>query len=320
MIRLSEGTAACLGLGSARMDAYPTTAYLLLGDSCLKQCLFCSRGSGSETERLGRVGWPRFSLKELVSGLSHEKAAGLKRICLQSARYAGGIEAAAEMILFLKRISVLPVSVSAWIENESELETLFSAGADRISIALDVVNEEAYSRIRGGSFTGRLKLLLSCAEKYRGRLTTHLICGLGESEEETLALIEQLIRADISVALFAFMPLKGTAMAGYPRPPVEQYRRIQAGKYLLQNNAADYSSFTFRDGRLTSFGLAGEKLRKELRGGKAFKTGGCAGCNRPYYNERPGGTIYNYHRPLSGAEEVEALNELLSSLSFKKPA
>jgi len=43
------------------------------------------------------------------------------------------------------------------------------------------------------------------------------------------------------------------------------------------------------------------------RRGEAFQTSGCPGCNRPYYNERPGGFIYNYPRPLSAAETAAAL-------------
>ncbi|MCW3977503.1 MAG: radical SAM protein, partial [Candidatus Bathyarchaeota archaeon] len=37
-------------------------------------------------------------------------------------------------------------------------------------------------------------------------------------------------------------------------------------------------------------------------------TSGCPGCNRPYYNERPGGPLYNYPRqPLP--DEIRAIKE-----------
>jgi len=40
--------------------------------------------------------------------------------------------------------------------------------------------------------------------------------------------------------------------------------------------------------------------------GEAFRTSGCPGCNRPYYNERPSGPFYNYPR---GLTEEEARRE-----------
>jgi biotin synthase-related radical SAM superfamily protein len=49
--------------------------------------------------------------------------------------------------------------------------------------------------------------------------------------------------------------------------------------------------------------------------GEAFCTAGCPGCNRPFYNERPGGPMYNYPRPLTPAEVEAACSEVaLASL------
>ena len=39
--------------------------------------------------------------------------------------------------------------------------------------------------------------------------------------------------------------------------------------------------------------------------GQAFQTSGCPGCNRPYYNERPGRTMFNYPRPLTPEESLQ---------------
>ena len=47
-----------------------------------------------------------------------------------------------------------------------------------------------------------------------------------------------------------------------------------------------------------------------LAGGEAFETAGCPDCNRPFYNERPGGTMYNYPRSLTAAEAEQAIAEL----------
>jgi biotin synthase len=57
-------------------------------------------------------------------------------------------------------------------------------------------------------------------------------------------------------------------------------------------------------GRLVALGNRG------LLKGEAFETSGCADCNRPYYNEQPGGPLYNYPRPLTSEETERAIEEM----------
>jgi lipoyl synthase len=312
MIRLSAGTAASLGLTTGRMDACPTTAYLLAGNQCLMKCSFCPQGfGGKETpSRLGRITWPEYAWAEVEKVLARAGEKGIRRICLQAVRPFDGIAPLFAVIDRIKAVSELPLSLSAWIHSADEAAALIAAGVERISVSLDVVNPEAHEKIKGGSLKRRLELLLHCAHNFPGRMSTHIICGLGETEAEAITLIESLIRADVTVALFAFIPLKGTPLERVEPPAVKAYRRIQAGYYLLRKKAALLSSFTFEEGRLVSYGLPEKELTKILAAGTAFQTSGCPDCNRPYYNERPGGVIYNYHRPLSQAECKKALLEL----------
>jgi len=319
MIRVSAGTAACLGLSANQMDAYPTTAYLLSGKQCLMKCTFCPQGTGENEalNRLGRISWPEYSWAQVETALSKAKDKGLERICLQSVRHSEGIEPLSGIVKRLKTITNLPLSLSAWIGDEKEASALIEAGADRISVSIDVINPSAFEKSKGGVQGDRLDLLLRCAGKFSGRISTHLICGLGETEFEALKMIERLLQAKITIALFAFVPLKGTAMENLQPPPVDSYRRIQAGYYLINQGEADFKSFEFENGRLVSYGVPEKNLVDILADGSAFQTSGCPGCNRPYYNERPGGVIYNYHRPLDKPECETALGELLGSLGSK---
>ncbi len=319
MIRLSAGTAALLGLSTNRMDAYPTTAYLLSGKSCQMKCAFCPQGTGENEilNRLGRINWPEYAWDEVEKALKKIESKGLERICLQSVRHSEGVEPLIDIVKRVKNLSNLPLSLSAWIENEKEAAALIDAGVDKISVSIDVINPSAFKGIKGGSQKDRLELLLKCAEKLPGRMSTHLICGLGETEYEALKMIDMLLKANITIALFAFVPLKGTAMESLQPPPVDFYRRIQAGHYLLKQGKIDFNSFGFDNERLASFGLKEEVLKEILSGGEAFQTSGCTGCNRPYYNERPGKTTYNYHRPLSKNESREAVLQLLESSKIK---
>ncbi len=70
-------------------------------------------------------------------------------------------------------------------------------------------------------------------------------------------------------------------------------------------------------GQIVSYGLSRARLRELLADGRAFQTAGCPGCNRPYYNERPGRVMYNYPRPLH-AEEIEAaMSSVMAELACK---
>jgi len=57
---------------------------------------------------------------------------------------------------------------------------------------------------------------------------------------------------------------------------------------------------------LTNFGISKQRFLEVIDSGEPFLTSGCPGCNRPYYNERPGGPLYNYPRQLLPEEIEEA--------------
>ena len=83
-IRVSSGTAIVLGLLNGKLDAEPTTAYLMTykEGKCSANCGFCpqARASKSSAELLSRVSWPTFPtanvLAALGNGLEREKLGG----------------------------------------------------------------------------------------------------------------------------------------------------------------------------------------------------------------------------------------------------
>jgi len=67
---------------------------------------------------------------------------------------------------------------------------------------------------------------------------------------------------------------------------------------------------------MIDFGVSMHKLKDALRSGIPFVTSGCPGCNRPFYNERPGGPLYNFPRPLK-KEEIDQIEEELQLSGFR---
>jgi biotin synthase len=84
---------------------------------------------------------------------------------------------------------------------------------------------------------------------------------------------------------------------------------------LIVHEVAGFEDMRFdQNGCLSDFGVEKEILSRIIRSGEPFLTSGCPNCNRPYYNERPSGPIYNYPRELTEKE----LSEVWMQLDLKE--
>jgi len=183
---------------------------------------------------------------------------------------------------------------------------LAEAGVDRVCFAMDAATRDLFDRFKGRGVGGPYILdghfdALEAAVRVfgRGKVTTHLIVGLGEKDEELVHLIQQLVDMGVYPGLFAFTPVTGTMLDDKPQPPLRRYRRIQIAHYIITQGKARYESIRFGDdGEILDFGVSRGELRRIVETREPFMTSGCPGCNRPFYNERPGGPIYNYPRRL----------------------
>jgi len=147
----------------------------------------------------------------------------------------------------------------------------------------------------------------------RGRVSTHLIVGLGETEKGMVETIQRCVDSGVYPGLFAFTPIQGTVLENQPQPSLSQYRRLQLAHHLLTKGLVRCENMRFNeDGRLADFGVPTEQLWRVIHDAESFVTSGCPDCNRPYYNERPSGPIYNYPRhPLP--EEIAEIERQFSS-------
>ncbi|KLU60486.1 biotin synthase [Peptococcaceae bacterium CEB3] len=378
MIRCSLGTAQVLGLKKVKVDALPTTAYLMIGEHCRFNCAFCAqaRDSSARADLLSRVSWPAYEDAEVLGALDSRAeradqdgtregakvpgvfgvplslqgsgentgasavsgAAGaplslqgsgentrasavsgvagsplssvLRRVCFQVVQDREALAEAKKWLGEVRKHSALPICVSAGPSSSEEVGELLRLGADHVSIALDAATAEVFARVKDGSWSARYELLRAAAQRYPGRIATHLIVGLGESEEDMVRRLAEMYQLGVTVALFAFTPVRGTRLESAGPPDIGQYRRVQAANYLLREHLADIAGFRFVGGRIEDFGMTRAELKDYLAGGEAFRTSGCEGCNRPYYNEVPGRELYNYPCPLTEAEKEGAWERL----------
>ncbi len=322
-IKVSIGTAGVLGLAEVVQHDPPTTAYLMVGDRCGRDCAFCAqaRSSRARANALSRVTWPPYDAAETVARLADAYLAGrLRRACLQVTATPDSLARAEEIVARIRAMSKIPISASVALRHAEDAARLFAAGADRLALALDAATPELFERLKTPGWQRQCNLLAELAERFPGRISTHLIVGLGETEADLVRCFAWLTERGICIGLFAFTPVPGTALADRLPPALASYRRVQAARCLIAQGRLDVAQMRFSsEGQIVSYGLSSRQLAALLGSGDAFRTAGCPDCNRPYYNERPGGVMYNYPRPLTPHEVQEAVAIVQSALTTPTP-
>ena len=295
-LRASIGTLVVLDLRDIRMAAAPTTAYLMVGGQCSGDCAYCGQGRSAigDHSRLSRINWPEVSEDQLFAALVAHPGA-FQRVCFQTTASRGVLRQLLVLVPRIRQASDVPISVSYRVTTFEEADQLFAAGVQRIGVAIDCCAERLYPQLRGGSLADSISLVKGLARQYPGRISTHLIIGLGEDEMEAAELMLELHRAGVLVSLFAFTPVRGTRMEHGVPPALVSYRKLQLLLGLLdwQEEEHFYVAYGARKS-IHSLGLNEDQVRSFLHRHFVFVTHGCPGCNRPFYNETPGGTMFNY--------------------------
>ncbi len=322
-IRVSIGTAALLGLNLKKFKIHPSTCYFMTyhESSCSANCGFCpqAREAQSSLDKLSRITWPVFSFDEVLNKMKNSYISSkISRTCLQAINYKNFLADVYEIVYHLKKITKVPLSIALPPVSIEALNELKKLGVDRVGIALDCATPELFDEIKGKrakgpySWENHILMLKETSKIFPNRVSTHLIVGMGESEQDIIAQIFKLKQMHVLVALFAFTPIKGTQLENLEQPSLITFRKIQLARYLIFNDNKTINDFMFNSkGKLIKIKINKEQLRKITENGNAFLTTGCSGCNRPFYTSRPSGPIYNFPRPLTIHEKNEIFNELM---------
>lgn len=307
VIRVSSGSAIVLDLIEGILRAKPTTAYLLtyLEGKCTANCGFCSQAESSKSraDMLSRVAWPVFATKEVVLKLATATQRGIRRVCIQALNYPEVLE---DLLALVKKIRLqgikVPISVSCQPLDKEEMKKLAKAGVERIGISLDAATKNVFDRVKGSSAGGPYDwdkhhdALSEAVDVFgKGNVSTHLIVGLGETEEDMIKAFQWCVDNNIYPALFSFTPILGTTLEHNSSPTISHYRRIQLARYLIVQGKTRFEKIGFNEkSYIIDFGVPQDQLDRTIQSGKPFLTSGCPNCNRPYYNEKPSGPIYNF--------------------------
>jgi len=329
-VRVSIGSAIGIGLLEGKLDAFPSTAYLMTykAGKCIANCGFCpqAKSSLSKSDLLSRVSWPAFSIQAVVKQIENAFRTGkIGRVCIQALNYQTVFDEIVVIVKSIKKQVDIPISVSCQPINKGNMEKLAQAGVNRIGIGIDAATKEIFDKIKGPKTNGpyrwqeQFKLLEETIDVFGSEnISIHLIIGLGETEKQATQFIQKCVDSAVLPVLFAFTPIKGTKLSEKTQPPIASYRRIQLVRYLIVNKLIRFEEIKFnKTGNIIGLDIDNEKKYQIIETGIPFQTTGCPSCNRPFYNEKPSGPIYNYPRTLS-KDEINLVKKQLGTLIKKQ--
>lgn len=313
-VRVSYAAAITLGLESGLFyrNAKLTCINILMQyqNGCKGNCFYCGQAreipGGSECKNLIRVEWPSYP-QEVVIQRTQRVQNEVERVCISMITHSRAPKDILTLIENIHKHVDLPISalITPTIMTKQLMEQIKQAGADRIGIAIDTATPELFYKLRGKGAKGPhtweryvrgLKEALEAMGE--GKVGCHLIVGLGETEKETIAMIQMVRDLGARTHLFSFFPEIGSKLEDRPQPSISQYRRVQLARYLIDNELSASENMQFNNlDQVIKFGVDEAFLEKIIESGEPFKTSGCPGCNRPYANERPGQPIRNFPFP-----------------------
>ena len=316
VVRMSLAAAMTLDFapGSFYRNACLSCVNLLLTyrSGCAARCSYCGLSGAKEKRPIKsfiRVTWPSFTVDEIIAGILRRQER-VKRICISMLTNSRAPRDATDICRRLRAAVDIPVSllISPTILTRRHLEEFRDAGADKIGVAIDLATPELFARYRGAGVGGphSWERYWQCLEESldvfgKGMAGSHFMVGMGETEEEMSRAMQRVHDMGGNTHLFSFFPEGGSPLAEHLPPPIDQYRRIQLARWLIDHDHARAEAFTYNERRaITGYGLSKDALYGFINTGEPFRTCGCTGrdgevaCNRPYANSRPGPGIRNY--------------------------
>ena len=345
-VQMSTAAAITLGLVPGQMHRCGCTRCLNLlltyPEGCRANCAYCGLARHREAERdyadrnFIRVDWPAVSMDEVVETVSGDlEGTPFHRMCISMITHPNSDQ---DTVTVLKKWtdridpSAIPISIlsNPTTMTREDVERLHEMGSDIFTVALDAATPELFDRTRGKgvqsphNWKKYWEILLDARDIFGPKkFGAHIIVGMGESEQEVLTLVQEIVDLGGHSHMFCFFPEKGSLMDHLPATPRDQWRRVQLARYLIDYCEVHVKHMKFDEaGRVTDFGVPQSELDLVIDTGIAFRTSGCPGkfaddisaCDRPY-GDSPPSNIASYPFPL---EDVD-VRKVRSQLKMDRP-
>ena len=318
-VQMSTAAAITLGVTGGRMHRTSCTRCLNLlltyPEGCRANCAYCGLARHREAERdyadrnFIRVDWPAVPLEQTIDIVAKDVTnSPFHRMCISMITHPRSDEDTVTVLRkWTDRIDpkAIPVSIlsNPTTMTREDVKRLHGLGADIFTVALDAATPEIFDRTRGKgvqsphAWKKYWEILLDARDIFGPqKFGAHIIVGMGETERDVLALVQQLVDLGAHSHMFCFFPEKGSLMDHLPATPRDQWRRVQLARYLIDYREIRFEDMQFDDaGRVIDFGVREEELEEVIAKGTAFRTSGCPGkfaedisaCDRPYGDSPP---------------------------------
>jgi biotin synthase-related radical SAM superfamily protein len=165
----------------------PEQAFFNLAQDCIYDCKFCA------SRKLDRRITKNLSPEKVVEmAIDASKKQGFKSLAFTSA-VVESPERTVAMMLFVvrgvrKALPEVPIGVEPYVAKLSDVDELKKAGADEIKLNIETFDPERFAKVCGKlHYQFVLDALDHAVEVFgKGKVTTNLLVGLGESDDELL--------------------------------------------------------------------------------------------------------------------------------------
>jgi len=316
-VQMSTAAAMTLGLVDGQMHRTACTHCLNLlvtyPEGCRANCSYCGLARHREESRdyadrnFIRVDWPTASYDEVIERVKQgADRGGFERMCISMITHPDSDQDSFFLLdKWVKQVPHIPVSIlsNPTTMSYDDLLTMKQLGADIFTVALDAVTPDIFERTRGKMVDSphrwdKYWQAIEWSAEIFGpeKFGAHLICGMGETEYEILAVAQKICDMGGHNHMFAFFPEQGSMMEDWGAVPQDQWRRVQLARFIIDYAGGHVKDMTFDEaGQVTHYGISDEALDALIGSGKPFQTSGCPGksdeeisaCNRPFGDSSP---------------------------------
>ncbi|MEW5937322.1 MAG: radical SAM protein [Candidatus Thermoplasmatota archaeon] len=230
----------------------PGQAFVNLSASCIYSCAFCT---ASQTPRHLALQLTEERIIEAVLRAAHHP--GIHAVALTSAVTHSPHASFRKMLRALVRLRNalpdIPIGVEIYITEPGWVDMLREAGADEIKLNVETATPEIFQMVCSGRDRDMILRALERAVSSfgEGKVTSNIIFGLGEDDEEVLACAESLMEIGVVPNLRALRISganseklqKALGFRPTPPPPSRLLSLAMGAKLLLSKHRLSTRSF-----------------------------------------------------------------------------
>lgn len=222
----------------------PMQLFLGIYEYCRIGCKFCP---------LGKVqsGLIHYSLDSVFEDIEKAKKDSFTSIGITTAipYHLSSEDVADEMIFLVTKIREkvgpnIPIGVSTRIPSEGKLLLLKLAGATEARLNIEIPNSTLSKKLMPNKPVEEIMpcIEMACAVFGRGKVSSNIILGLGENDDDVIKCVEHLAEIGAIATLYPYDPFESEICAtkSFQRPTAERlYRLAVAHKEILEKHNLD---------------------------------------------------------------------------------